>query len=256
MTRNMTLDNRLITDYLAGVCTAEERNLVEAWASQTPRQRQHLENLRRIWQQASERTQPSVSLDALIHRVNDHVAMHSAAYPDGQDAIDTGNTDNTDYSPNPPKTIGVPFLRNASWFSRLAVVTVSVSLLVAAGLLFMWPSRTLSTEASYATGTANGQQAKVYLPDGTIVILNVASKVDISKDFGQKTRTVHLQGEAYFQVQANTEAPFIVQAANTQTKVLGTEFGVRAYPGDAVQVTVRSGKVAVNSKTLDRKSVV
>jgi len=251
MTRNGAPDTRLITDYLAGVCTAEECTLVEAWAAQTPRQRQHLENLRRIWQQASERTQPSVNLDALIHRINDHVAMHPAESP-GEG--DKRHTNDTHSHQNQPKTREGGLLRNFPWLPRSIAAFVSVSLLVA-GLLFWGASRTQPTQASYATGTANGQQAKVSLPDGTIVTLNVASKIDIPNDFGQKTRTVHLRGEAYFQVQANTQTPFVVQAANTRTTVLGTEFGVRAYQGDAVQVAVRSGKVAVNNRILGANDI-
>ena len=57
-------------------------------------------------------------------------------------------------------------------------------------------------------------------------------------------RSVRLQGEAYFDVTENPEAPFQISTTNTQITVLGTRFNVRARATEPqTTVTVESGKV-------------
>jgi ferric-dicitrate binding protein FerR (iron transport regulator) len=74
--------------------------------------------------------------------------------------------------------------------------------------------------------------------------------LEVPANFGKQHRSVHLIGQAYFQVSHTDETPFVVQAGETQTKVLGTAFSVRAYQPSHVQVAVREGKVAVNNTVL------
>lgn len=91
-----------------------------------------------------------------------------------------------------------------------------------------------------------GGAYKITLPDGTKVWLNAASKLRFPVLFGGKTRTVELEGEAYFEVAKNTQQPFIVHAGNTQNKVTGTTFNVTAYAeGTQVVTTLVEGQVYV-----------
>jgi ferric-dicitrate binding protein FerR (iron transport regulator) len=103
-------------------------------------------------------------------------------------------------------------------------------------------------QIAYVTG--NGERAKVELPDGTHVVLNVASRLEVPANFGKQQRSLRLVGQAYFQVAHTDGTPFIVQAGRTETKVLGTAFSVRAYQPSNVQVAVREGKVAVDNAVL------
>ncbi|HSA54772.1 MAG TPA: FecR domain-containing protein, partial [Gemmatimonadaceae bacterium] len=58
----------------------------------------------------------------------------------------------------------------------------------------------------------------------------------------------YLEGQAYFRVTHDSARPFVVHAAGTLAEDLGTEFDVRAYPGDSVvRVAVVEGAVAVRS---------
>jgi ferric-dicitrate binding protein FerR (iron transport regulator) len=69
--------------------------------------------------------------------------------------------------------------------------------------------------------------------------------------FGAQSRTVTLQGEAYFEVAGAAGTPFIVQSGSMATRVLGTAFVVRHYSDDTrARVSVTAGKVNVSS--LDR----
>jgi transmembrane sensor len=80
-------------------------------------------------------------------------------------------------------------------------------------------------------GTAIGEQRSVALADGSIVMLNTLSQVEVRMD--RSTRHVNLlAGEAMFDVVADRERPFVVQAGSVSLKVLGTKFSV--YRMDAM----------------------
>ncbi|WP_353720999.1 FecR domain-containing protein [Dyadobacter sp. 676] len=97
--------------------------------------------------------------------------------------------------------------------------------------------------------SANGQQLKLVLPDGTRVTLNAGSTISYPETFEQNIRKVSLTGEAFFDVKRNEKAPFVIKTGDVTTKVLGTSFNIRAYPENkAVQVAVVEGKVKVNAK--------
>lgn len=94
--------------------------------------------------------------------------------------------------------------------------------------------------------TALGERATVVLPDGSTAILNAGSKLTVSSLFGSTDRQVTIEGEAYFSIVPKTTKPFLVHAGSSMTKVLGTEFNIRAYPTDSsIEVAVISGKVLV-----------
>lgn len=95
-----------------------------------------------------------------------------------------------------------------------------------------------------------GGQYKVVLPDGTNVWLNSSSSIKYPTKFDLTERRVELQGEAYFEVVANKNRPFIVLTEKETVKVLGTEFNVSAYPDDkSSNTTLLGGKVEVSPRT-------
>lgn len=75
-----------------------------------------------------------------------------------------------------------------------------------------------------------GQRAELILPDSTRVWLNACSRLMYPVTFMKENRLVELEGEAYFEVQRNEKAPFIVKTPKTAVRVLGTEFNVSDYP--------------------------
>lgn len=94
--------------------------------------------------------------------------------------------------------------------------------------------------------TPRGQRAQFNLPDGTQVILSVASRLRVPADYGERGRVVHLDGEAYFEVTHDEQNPFVVHAGAAVARDLGTRFVVRAYEEeDGVRVVVAEGEVAL-----------
>lgn len=95
----------------------------------------------------------------------------------------------------------------------------------------------------------------IALPDGSMVTLDVNSKISIQKEMSTKTRSVYLTGGAFFDVKRDTLRPFVVYANEVTTKVLGTSFHIKAYESaKEITVAVKTGKVSVYAKTDETQS--
>lgn len=124
-------------------------------------------------------------------------------------------------------------------------------LLVLLGMWLLWPRH----QPSYTTIAAgDGEIKRVVLPDSSIVILNARSVIRYSEAYAGGSRDVTLDGEAFFEVHPDKQAPFIVYTGPVQTEVLGTSFNVKRYPGEKLVVSVATGKVKV--KTPEGKQAV
>lgn len=94
--------------------------------------------------------------------------------------------------------------------------------------------------------TPRGGQYQVTLADGTKVWLNAESSLRFPIAFTDKDREVELTGEAYFEVKADKDKPFLVKAGQTETRVLGTHFNIMAYSDEgAVKTTLLEGAVSM-----------
>jgi transmembrane sensor len=96
---------------------------------------------------------------------------------------------------------------------------------------------------TYSTG--RGEIRLVPLKDGSSMTLNTASTARVR--FTEKLRHVELvDGEAIFDVAVDHARPFVVAAADTNIRAVGTSFNVRRLAGQSVEVTVRQGSVDVH----------
>lgn len=86
------------------------------------------------------------------------------------------------------------------------------------------------------------------LPDGSRAELNRESTLTAGSDFGQKRRSVKMQGQIFFDVAKNPRKPFVVDAAGIDVTVRGTSFEIVAYDGIPERaVTVCTGSVEVRN---------
>lgn len=94
-----------------------------------------------------------------------------------------------------------------------------------------------------------GQRVDVILSDGTKVSLNSGSTLRYPTRFAEDTRSLHLQGEGYFNVAQDATKPFIVSTYAGSIEVLGTKFNLLA---DSLlhhyETTLFSGEVKVADK--------
>lgn len=96
--------------------------------------------------------------------------------------------------------------------------------------------------------TPKGMSREIVLPDSTLVVLNVDSRLKYPRTFKDSIREVFLTGEAYFEVTRNTERPFVVRAGDMNIRVLGTSFNVRSYSDDSdTRATLVEGSVEIGS---------
>lgn len=113
--------------------------------------------------------------------------------------------------------------------------------------LHRWLPRMGNRQPVWLTATTkDGEIKRVTLPDSTAVVLNARSAIRYLPS-PDTIREVFLEGEAYFDVRRNESKPFVVRSGALSTRVLGTAFNVRAYPGETQQLGVVSGKIQVSS---------
>lgn len=90
-----------------------------------------------------------------------------------------------------------------------------------------------------------GQKSKITLPDGSIVYMNAESTIKYMDNFTEN-RTIHLSGEAFFEVAKNEKYPFRVITDNLTTTAIGTSFNINAYnTSSKIEVSLASGKVKI-----------
>lgn len=92
--------------------------------------------------------------------------------------------------------------------------------------------------------TATGERRRLSLDDGTQLILNTASAVDIRYDEVQRLLVVRA-GEVWIET-AKDARPFKVRTAQGELRALGTRFSVRQHDGHT-ELTVYEHAVAVRN---------
>jgi transmembrane sensor len=222
----------MLARFVTGECTETERSTLLAWAAMDPSHRAFLRELRRTWE--------------------------ASAYPTERWDVDSGLARVKSWSEGRRDTKAVvalptlPRLRQRRFprFSnaRLAVAAVLVGLTLGGSFLMLRLRVGSDQVAVQRLVTEKGQRARVDLSDGSEVLLGPASRIEMVSGFGIDSREVRLTGEAYFDVVHDPARPFLVHVRGAVTRVLGTEFGIRAYPEDsAVRVVVAEGRVSLRA---------
>jgi len=211
---------------IEGDCSPEEAVTIQAWIAADPRRGELLDQLRAVWRLTGDTTR-------------------DWDIPESHERRERAR----------PSLELVPPSRHwwtAPWARPVAAAAIAV--LVAGSLLVFLPR---SVGAPHAYATSRGQLSSLTLPDGSRVLLGVDTRLRVPQDYGARTRTVDLEGEAYFVVAYDAKRPFIVRTERASTQDLGTEFAVRAYRRDAsVEVVVAAGRVALRGlKRADRALV-
>jgi ferric-dicitrate binding protein FerR (iron transport regulator) len=102
-----------------------------------------------------------------------------------------------------------------------------------------------------------GCEFNLLLSDGTRVRLNAGSSLRYPDRFPEGKREVTLSGEAYFEVVHDPRNPFHVKTAEMELTVLGTAFDIAAYPDEAeIVTTLVSGKVLQRFEGYDKEVIL
>lgn len=231
----------LLHKYLSDECSPEEKERLEKWRKADRDNEKFFESIQEIW-----RVEPrdNINIEAkeawkyFNRKLNDN---EQSVYR-SQKNIPALNT----IQSNSYKQKG---------FSRSLLVSAAAAV-VGVALIFIYlflPTSFTGTEKGEETqvrevSTGLAQRTSFRLADGSRVFLNADSRVKIAPQFGDSLRSVYLEGEAYFDVESNPQTPFVVRTKGSYTKVLGTKFGVKAYPEDReTQVVVEEGEVMLGA---------
>ena len=91
-----------------------------------------------------------------------------------------------------------------------------------------------------------GQNSRLLLADGSHLHVNAGTRVVYPSVFEGKTREIYVDGEAYLEVQADKEHPFIVKTPGFSIRVTGTAFNVNAYKSmHKAEVVLVHGSITV-----------
>lgn len=208
----------LLAKRLAGEAGPDDEQAIDAWLRASAENRQYFDGLQRLWQRAASTPQPlrAVDVEAALQKVQGQLRTKSA-----------------------------PQARRVALRTWLPAVAAALALLVVAILFFRSPAPVQPVEIATTTSTLTDT-----LADGSVVVLNRRSALRIAANFNRKERRMRLSGEAYFQVAPDADRVFVIEVAQLEVQVIGTEFNVdsRSEPG-RVTVTVTNGKVRLRAAT-------
>jgi transmembrane sensor len=124
---------------------------------------------------------------------------------------------------------------------KVALIAAGVAALCISGLL------ALTRQGQTEYRTSQGERHEMTLADGSVV--RMAPQSDVVVRYRPHERLITLKrGEAQFHVAKNANRPFVVQAALTRVRAVGTVFNVE-YGRQGVSVAVVEGRVAVSQRT-------
>lgn len=154
----------------------------------------------------------------------------------------------------PPPAITRQSPRQARWPSWASLARFAPQLAIP-GIVALcwagWPSGpTQAPEPSFVQSfaTVKGQQLSTVLPDGSVLKLDTATRLDVAL-YESHRELVLPEGQAMFEVKPDPQRPFHVQAGPLNITVLGTRFAVRhtrdARLREQASVVVEEGRVRV-----------
>lgn len=130
------------------------------------------------------------------------------------------------------------------WLRGPALATACGLLLAVAISTWRDPGMLQRAGADYTS--APGEQRQLTLDDGSRVLLDADSALDVDLRADQRNVTL-LRGRAWFDVSHDSQRPFTVHSEQLSTRVLGTAFAVDTT-GAEQRVTVMRGRVEVRDE--------
>jgi ferric-dicitrate binding protein FerR (iron transport regulator) len=222
----------LLNKYLQGqLSAAENRQFQELLQSDTknqvlfdflrikPSQKEQVDNSEEVFQSVLKKIESS-EISTLLMRPHDedHATEHAHLSPNKK-----------------------PWYQN---YRNVAAVLLPLFLILS---LWIYNSQT-QTRFSEQYSSKKGEKKIINLSDGTTVWLNGDSKLFLEHSFGKAERRVKLEGEGFFTVAHDRSHPFIVEFRNSEVKVLGTRFNIRAYPDeDKTETSLVEGSIELKA---------
>jgi len=228
--KETTIEN-IIARVLNGTSTLIDRKELEVWRKAAPANELLFRQLKTTWEAGKPRNASSAEkkhMDRIMQRASLQLHKGSAATP----------------------VSGTIRLRRS--FQYAAAILLILALGFTGGRIFKGEKYT-SQMAEVVV--SRGSRAQLTLPDGTIVWLGHDSHLSYPDRFTGNVREVNLTGEAFFDVAADTDNPFLVHTSGPTIRVTGTRFYIQDYSGENnVEASLYTGKIdlLINNRLLKK----
>lgn len=210
----MEFDYTLLAKYITEELSAEEMAKVLAWRAASPdnnRLFREIVELRISWKYQNYRTPAAIdrAMETLNRRINRRQFMHR--------------------------------LQNVARYAAVLVLLISASYVG-------WKQFSPADEYAHISVSPGEEIKKITLEEGSVIWLREGSTLHIPHSFTAHSRTVKLEGEAFFKINKNKH-PFHVETEALRIQVLGTSFNVRTVEESRMVETILvNGKVALLNK--------
>lgn len=223
---------KLLIRYLTDECSKNEKEFVEHWIQADLKNKDFIESLKEVWN-----VEP-----------NDEITVNAEL------AWKNLKSDIIDEHKYTSRYFKLPISNfkqlNSGYIYTYLAVAAAIFLVASLLLIDIHVSSEVPDKEQFTMQeiiTGKGEKSRIKLSDGTSVILNSESRIQIPSQFVGDSRELYLSGEAYFEVTKKDDKPFIVYSGHSYVRVLGTKFVVSAYPIDEkVVVAVTEGKVQID----------
>lgn len=203
------MDISTLIEYIAGKDKSKAAD-IEKWLGESPDNKEEFFRLKELWAyKVAEECSTPQSLDKACENIKS--SIHTAA------------------------------LRKR--YRRSAVFAWSFACCLVAVLLAGTLLKNRMHDADIVLGNSSELVSLYSLPDGTKAFLRQGATLSYNNSFNSKDRNVRLSGEAYFDVKANEDLPFVVETPRMNVKVLGTTFNV--HSAATTEVVLEKGIVSL-----------
>jgi ferric-dicitrate binding protein FerR (iron transport regulator) len=228
--------NEVISSYLSGNATPEDKLFLNNWIKESPDNLAIFKEAKQVWIASS-----MLSVPGNYNNLK--------AYPIISSKIKVSDNQAEDLLPRIPE----PGYRKI-----LKIAAVLLLMVFIGGIGSFFITKSIYTKQAFGIcffEAPIGSRAIAVLPDGTKIWLNAGSRIEYSTNYNKQIREVWLTGEGFFKVKTNPEKPFFVKTNNLTIKATGTAFNVKAYPGEKqVTTTLVEGKVELKGKGSDNQT--
>lgn len=209
--------NHKIIDFLAGEASESEQVYVREWIDASDENKDYFLKVKELWNNKLSKEETSA------FRTGEGWKKFVSKYQ-----LNTTKEERASYNNSTKKIL-------------YNVLKVAAILIVG---LILWQSGLFNPkEITYSTDLI---KKELTLPDQSLIYMNNNSQISYYANLNRKrNREVHFSGEAFFDISPNPDKPFIIYTNNVKVEVKGTSFNIRAYPGEPVEITVKTGIVEV-----------
>lgn len=209
----------IITAFLSGKATDGEHRELEEWVKQSPDNNRYFQEMRNVWQTMNPAFNPS---EINVFEAEKNILANIVA--------------------TERNVARVVLL----YWQRIAAIVV-IPLLILCTYFYQNKNSGQYDAIEYQeVKSPHGTFSEVRLSDGTHVWLNGGTSLKYPLIFRKGERKVLLNGEGYFEVQADKENPFVVETGRITLRATGTAFNIEAYNRDSITaVTMVKGKIDV-----------